>query len=313
MSLFEKDEYTVEDIQSLIDNQVEESAHLDFKEGRALDNNDRKKGEIAKDVSAFANSDGGIIIYGISERGHKASSLSFVDGDTFTKEWLEQIISSNINQRIDDVRIFPIRFDNDTKKTIYVVKIPRSVHAPHMSSDNRYYHRFNFISAPMEEYEVRDLFYRVNKSHLDILGFYLKRDDDYNDEESVSIQLFTKIGNISSVTETVYKLNYYLTAPEGLLSDTIVWEPQTDRIDYYHWKNGMKVSALGTMPLFPDEQIELGRFRIRIKRDYLEPFFDNTQIRVLLFYSGGFSENTIPINSFYEQLFPNGIYDSDFI
>jgi len=35
-----------------------------------LNNTERNKNEISKDVSAFANSDGGTIIYGIEEEGH---------------------------------------------------------------------------------------------------------------------------------------------------------------------------------------------------------------------------------------------------
>lgn len=118
MNLFDKEIYTIKDIQYLIDNGVEESIHLDFKAAGALAKDDKKKNEIAKDVSAFANSDGGIIIYGISEIGHKADSYSFVDGDIFTKEWLEQIINSNIQKRINNIRIIPLRQDGDIKRTV---------------------------------------------------------------------------------------------------------------------------------------------------------------------------------------------------
>ena len=41
-----------------------------------MSKDDKKKAEIAKDVSAFANSDGGIILYGIEEQEHKAHALS---------------------------------------------------------------------------------------------------------------------------------------------------------------------------------------------------------------------------------------------
>ena len=93
-------EYTPTDIQSLIDNSVEESIHLDFKAAAALDKSEKKKDEIAKDVSSFANSDGGIIVYGISEKEHCADSLSLIDGNTYTKEWIEQVINSKINKKI---------------------------------------------------------------------------------------------------------------------------------------------------------------------------------------------------------------------
>ena len=79
MNFIEKDTYTIEDIQSLIDIQAEENTYYEFKDARAID--DKQKAEISKDVSAFANADGGVIIYGLNEdrNTHKAVGLSFVD------------------------------------------------------------------------------------------------------------------------------------------------------------------------------------------------------------------------------------------
>jgi predicted HTH transcriptional regulator len=48
------------DLENLIKNQVQESLHLDYKDSRAI--SDKLRHEIAKDVSAFANADGGVII-----------------------------------------------------------------------------------------------------------------------------------------------------------------------------------------------------------------------------------------------------------
>jgi len=55
-----------DDINAMISNKVMESVHLDYKAGKAFNN--KKIGEISKDVSAFANSDGGCIIYDITEK-----------------------------------------------------------------------------------------------------------------------------------------------------------------------------------------------------------------------------------------------------
>lgn len=54
-----------QDIQRLINDQIEENIHLDYKREIALSPKGKK--ELAKDVSAFANSKGGVIIYGIEE------------------------------------------------------------------------------------------------------------------------------------------------------------------------------------------------------------------------------------------------------
>lgn len=304
MALFQDlTEYTPSDIQSLIDNNVEESLYLDFKESRALDKSDKKKEEIAKDVSAFANSDGGIIVYGITESNHCAGSLSYVDGETFTKEWLEQIINSKISERIEGIQIIPVRFDGDLKKSVYVVKIPRSTRAPHMCSDHRYYRRSGTTSTQMEEYEVRDLFYRVNKAILEIDNIYLHVQNIQNDD-NCELEIYSSIANSGTVPETIYKLNYYLTAPGGLKMDRVSWDPQKDTNNYSIWKDGLKISSLGTMPLFPGERIDLGRFSVELTKTQAKEFIKNTSIRLVLFFQGGSVEKKFDLVQFYGQLFP---------
>lgn len=165
---FSKQEYTEQDILSLIENHVEESIYLDFKAAGGLATTEGKKNEIAKDVSAFANSDGGIIVYGISEADHQAGSLSYIDGYAITKEWLEQVVQSRVSPRLNMPLVYPVRFDNDISKSVYVVKISRSVHAPHMTSDKKFYKRYNFQSIQMEEFEIRDLYNRKDRTDLEL-------------------------------------------------------------------------------------------------------------------------------------------------
>ena len=141
-------------INKIIDDKIQEDLHLDYKDSAALDKNNRK--EISKDVSAFANSDGGIIIYGIAEVNNlPEKSDAGVDHKKFSRETLENIITSNINPRIDNIIISPIPISETT--SIYAVKIPRSDRAPHQASDGKYYKRFNFKSEPMADYEINDV------------------------------------------------------------------------------------------------------------------------------------------------------------
>jgi predicted HTH transcriptional regulator len=58
------------DISSMIASQIKESLTLDYKACEALALTDGKKKEISKDVSAFANSAGGTIVYGVQEDKH---------------------------------------------------------------------------------------------------------------------------------------------------------------------------------------------------------------------------------------------------
>jgi len=208
MDLLSLEDFTLDTINLLILNEVEENIHLDYKSGDALKTNDKGKNEITKDVSSFANADGGIIIYGLSEKEHKPTSISSFDGNAFSKERLDQIIS-NIQPHIKGVKIFPIRLHGDISQSIYVVKIPRSSDAPHMATDHRYYKRNNFKSVAMEDYEVRDLFNRANKPELDIDFCFctcINEDKVYQEEDSYVFRFNIRVINNGRIPCSNFKI-----------------------------------------------------------------------------------------------------------
>ncbi len=149
-------------LEGLIQNQVEESSTLEYKACAALDKQSKGRNEISKDVSSFANSGGGTLIYGIVEKDNIPVKLdSGYDPVEITKEWLEQVIHGTIKPRIDGVHITPVPLErNSPGKIVYVVTIPQSTTA-HQAADKRYYKRHNFLSAPMEDYEIKDVMNRI--------------------------------------------------------------------------------------------------------------------------------------------------------
>lgn len=147
---------TLEELQAIIDRGLTENIHLEFKRSDAL-MNDKARNEVSKDVSAFANSDGGVIIYGIAEEDHKPSSLDGgVDHEKWPKERLEDIIQSNVAPRLEGLRISQITLS--AERSAYVVSVPRSERGPHQDRVTwRYFKRHNFKSSPMENYEINDV------------------------------------------------------------------------------------------------------------------------------------------------------------
>ena len=151
-------EWDENDVLQLIESLVEENIQLDYKASASLQKTDEKKKEISKDVSAFANSVGGTIVYGVAQYAD-ANRRRFperIDGGCdpveISKEWLEQVINSRIQPRIEGIRIHPIQLERTAPgKVIYTVSIPESFTA-HQASDHRYYRRYNFESVPMEDY-----------------------------------------------------------------------------------------------------------------------------------------------------------------
>ena len=86
---------TLEDVERMVQGQVQESIHLDYKASGAAD--PTKPVEIGKDISSFANSDGGVLVYGVKEeKGIPLGIDEGIDPAHCSKERLEDIITSHI-------------------------------------------------------------------------------------------------------------------------------------------------------------------------------------------------------------------------
>ena len=283
-SLLDKTEFTQEYILGLIASRTEESINIDFKDARALSSGDGK--EISKDVSAFANSDGGLIFYGINEENHVATGTYFVDGNKYNKEWLENKITSNIQQRIQNLLIIPVRFDNDIMKTVYVVKIPKSPNSPHLNGDNKYYRRFNFKSVPMEEYEVRDSYLRVSASMVKIDSFIVQLVNTHNiNRYEFKIEvLITNTGNnvaekykVAAIINTTVPAELSATNPYSLTNN---------------FEDGRILSTNVVPAIFPSEKLNILTFNLAVRNENISKFTETSTIEFTVFNQGSIKKSS---------------------
>jgi hypothetical protein len=283
--------YSIKDIEEILNNNTEESINLDFKRGDALKNVEENKKEIAKDVSAFANSDGGLIIYGIAEKNYKADSYAFVDGNQITKEWLEQIINSRIHRKIDELTIDPIRIDNTIEQTIYVVKIPRSLNAPHQTSHKKFYKRYNFESVEMEEYEIRNLYTRQDKTSLKIARPRIFGSPSMSQGEKIikfRVSMEFNIENTGKMIEKVYKMEIKIPRLVAASSDPHGLQDFFKNL-LRHEETYSFFSIPNSSPLFQNEYTTIGKVEIYITKDNFASIVDN-EIQLKLYYSNGIDE-----------------------
>ncbi|WP_180287027.1 helix-turn-helix domain-containing protein [Paenibacillus sp. LK1] len=202
-----KTDWTEQDIQQLIANQVKENINLDYKACASLKNDEKCKNELSKDVSAFANSDGGILIYGVIEKDNIAVKIDEgYDPNIVKREWIEDNIHGRIQRRIEGIRIFQVDL-NETHpgRVIYVISIPQSLDGPHMANDHKYYKRFNFKSSPMEDYEVRDIRRRSNVPNVN-LWFSIEDIEDEVNEKKLALNAV----NTSSIPAEYYGVRAYI-------------------------------------------------------------------------------------------------------
>jgi len=203
-------DWNLKRIKELLDHRIEENLNLDYKAGDALQHNDKNANEISKDVSAFANSDGGVIIYGIEEdkqNKHFPGDISPINRRIISKEWLEQIIQSTIRPKIDNVIIYPVPLDESSDLVLYIVDIPQS-NTAHQANDKKYYKRYNFNSVPMYDYEIKDILNRIKFPIIDLEFQIIKTTYEIKSEAPVMPKF--SAGKII-IPEKQYKTEYIIS------------------------------------------------------------------------------------------------------
>jgi len=299
--LFRQTEYSWNDIEYLIKEAVEESIRLDFKSSGSLEKSDNKKREIGKDVSAFANSAGGLIVYGIKETNHKASELSFIDGDIYTKEWLEHVISEKVTPKIEGIKIYPIRKDNDISRSIYIVQIPQS-NRVHMNVDKKYYRRYNFESVAMEEYEVHNLYLRSSLVELDIAEVDVRTRERVRQGgklQKCEITLRFAVFNDSEGIEHHYKMQ--VNVPKDYLKNLDNTSTIFLQKYYVNEENGyIKYSISNGSPIFQGEKDYM--FNLTIPINQSDRTLLDKPVFVRLLFTSGIKEKEFVFKDIYQGL-----------
>jgi hypothetical protein len=261
-----------EDLFSYIENRIEENSNLDYKAAASIGRDDKKKNEITKDVSAFANADGGRIIYGIkefndTEKRNLPEALDPIDQREFSKEWLEHIISQ-IKPKIDGILISPVHVGTNEWDYCYVVDIPQGETA-HQAKDLRYYKRRNFEILAMDDYEIRDVMNRQKNPviHAEVrvsLGGYV---NGTANSPRVALRLTNKSKVIASHYCAVMKFPLKIRNSLILIKNSKM-ASDGDACYIVTFSN-----ANGGLPLFPDARVTYNEEIVIAKE--IKPFPEN--------------------------------------
>jgi hypothetical protein len=303
--------FTLKDINSFKLTKEKESNRREFKSGHELEKLYRKdikkeikdnvKDNIAKDVSSFANSSGGIIVYGIQTKEDRADKIVTFDATQITPETLEKIIDSRIEKKVK-YRIDTVEVDNDIEKSIYVIIIPASADAPHMVCE-KYYRRYNFKSVPMQEYEVRSLYAKREKTELGIVEPVVKIIEGQpvshnpNQVYSAIVSIYIMAKNMGNTIEKIYSIECTVpTMCSPKLDEDVRHEyKNTDRYKLHHSRthNGYEIFDFpNKAPLFQDQISKAYIIFTRIDRN---SFSYKLPVTVKLYYSTDVKEKSFDL------------------
>lgn len=141
----------VSDIQKLIDENVIENYTLDYTE---IPRNPSWH-ELAKEISAFLNTNGGLDIFGVSEKDHRFPVN--ITWTTIPKETIVRNLRNLVVPWHDGIEFQIVKNPDEENQAIYIIETPKSKNPPHMGG-NSYYIRNVYESIPMSHYDVESKF-----------------------------------------------------------------------------------------------------------------------------------------------------------
>jgi hypothetical protein len=157
-----------ESIEEFVRESRDEDLLLEFKTVNSSDlsHSDDKK-NLARCLSGFANSAGGLIVWGVADEKSCATEIREIDQLSSFKMKLEEHSSSWISPPPDGV-LHKVITMSGPDKGCAVTFVPESDSVPHMyNSEHRYYKRNGNRFLPMEHYEVADMFGRRKRPKLE--------------------------------------------------------------------------------------------------------------------------------------------------
>ncbi len=149
-------ELTVDDINIIVRDKVPESRSLDYK--RELSpSTDAGNKELLKDISAFANTVGGYLIYGIDEKEGVPTEILGVEVQNFDelKQRFENLLRTGVDPVIRGVDFH--KLDLNESRKVVIIKIPRSIARPHAVRIKDHFRFYGRNSSGVHQLEVEDL------------------------------------------------------------------------------------------------------------------------------------------------------------
>lgn len=169
-------EMTEADFQLLIANAVTESQTLDYKRDLPPETRDGNK-EFVADITAFANTSGGDLVFGIDEgTDGAAGTLCGVEVSNFDDLRLrfQNICRDSVKPRLPPPQIERVSLGSG--RWIVIVRAAKSWQAPHRNEfDHRYYRRNPSSKYAMDPDELRIVFTAGELAHQRIRRFREER------------------------------------------------------------------------------------------------------------------------------------------
>lgn len=145
---------TLDDIKELQQNSVKEGKSIDYKEQININDKSARK-ELAADITSFANTVGGDLLFGIKEDKGVIKSIVGIEVQNIDSllQKIENTIRDLVTPRIIGLQIQVIPVPEN--KYIIQIRVPQSYNGPHVVDGRRFYGRNSVGKYPLDIGEIR--------------------------------------------------------------------------------------------------------------------------------------------------------------
>lgn len=168
------------EVERLVAEQQPETLHIDFKAKRdpgtgPLDRDDRRN--LSEALSGFANSDGGVLVWGIDarpgdDRVDRVQGFARIEALSAFRAALEGEPADTVAPLVPGLEFLSIPDPSNPESGVVVCLVPASDGGPHMAIGpklHRYYRRNASSFVQMEHFEVADMFGRRARPALQVV------------------------------------------------------------------------------------------------------------------------------------------------
>jgi len=261
------EEIGYQEILKFVEEKREEDVYLEFKTAVHLNVNDQNKNSdkknLSKCISGFANSNGGIIIWGVEavQKGGIDCASKLVPIEQLKKfaNRLNSLEGQSVSPIVEGIRHNLILIDSENDKGFIKTLIPKSKIAPHMANyaDKHYYKRSGDSFYMAEHYDIADMFARNSSPILDvkICDVKWKRLDNNFVRFEVAFALENK-GNVIAKYPylSVWVNGAYVFDEFGLDGNGFTGLKRTKRTS--HWRD---YSGGNTIVVYPNVMLEVDK------------------------------------------------------
>jgi ATP-dependent DNA helicase RecG len=175
---------------------------------------------LAKEIVAFANTQGGSILIGVEDNG----MISGVGNPVALEEWVANICRQNV---IPAIQVL-IQTEKLSDKNVLHIEVPKGKDKPYQTNKNQYLTRVGNTNRTATQTELLRMFQQAGVFHFDATGVYKTKisdlnwskldkffeqyDVDYSNESDkqrllVNTDLMTEAGNVTVAGLLVFGIN----------------------------------------------------------------------------------------------------------